>query len=104
VVQLDPAPAFNQALYDRVVTYLQTRDVRLFPFTATFDEAKQRAFVQDLRLALSDMTESGSKRGTSAAGFLVTDRRLQRIVEGWADARGDWPENADGFLDEEMEP
>jgi len=91
VAQLDPAPAFDQALFDRVVTYLQTRDVRLFPFTSVFDEARQRAFVMDLRLALSDMTETGSKRGTSAAGFLVSDRRLRRIVNMWESANGDWP-------------
>jgi hypothetical protein len=80
---------------ERVVNYLQTRDVRLFPFAAMFDEARERAFVNDLRVGLSDLTESGAKRGTSASGFLVSDRRLHEIVGEWANARGGWPEGSD---------
>ena len=95
MAQTDPAPAIDQRLVDRVITYLQTRDVNLFPFASLFDEARERAFVNDLRVGLSDLTESGSKRGTSASGFLVSDRRLHEIVAEWAEARGGWPEGSD---------
>jgi hypothetical protein len=95
VAQLDPAPAFDQSLVERVVAWLQTRDRRLFPFTANFDDERERAFVRDLRTGLSDLTESGSKRGTSASGFLVSDRRLHEIVNEWAAAGGEWPEGSD---------
>lgn len=94
MAQLDPAPAFDQQLVERVIYYLQTHDVRLFPFAANFDPDKQEAFVRDLRTGLSDLTESGSKRGTSAAGFLVSDRRLIDIVAEWTAANGEWPEGA----------
>jgi hypothetical protein len=95
VAQTDPAPAFDPALVERVIAYLQTRDARLFPFTSGFDDARHKAFVSDLRVGLSDLTESGAKRGTSASGFLVSDRRLHEIVGEWAAARGDWPEGSD---------
>jgi len=94
VAQTDPAPAFDQPLVERVIAYLQTRDARLFPFAAGFDEARAKAFVNDLRVGLSDLTESGAKRGTSASGFLVSDRRLHEIVAEWAAARGEWPEGS----------
>ncbi len=94
MVQIDPAPAFDQPLIERAITYLQTRDVRLFPFAAGFDEARQKAFVNDLRVGLSDLTESGAKRGTSASGFLVSDRRLHEIIAEWAEASGEWPEGS----------
>ena len=94
MAQIDPAPAFDQRLVERVIAWLQTRDVLLFPFTEKFDEERERAFVLDLRTGLSDLTESGSKRGTSASGFLVSDRRLHDIVNEWAAAAGDWPEGS----------
>lgn len=94
MAQIDPAPAFDQPLVERVIAYLQTRDARLFPFTARFDEARQKAFINDLRVGLSDLTDSGSKRGTSASGFLVSDRRLHEIVAEWAEAGGAWPEGS----------
>lgn len=95
MAQRDPEPAFDQRLVDRVIAYLQTRDSRLFPFAEAFDEERRRAFVRDLRVGLSDLTESGAKRGTSASGFLVSDRRLHEIVDEWARARGDWPAGSD---------
>jgi hypothetical protein len=95
LAQFDPEPAFDQRLVDRAIAYLQTRDTRLFPFTQRFDEARERAFIRDLRLGLSDLTESGAKRGTSATGFLVGDRRLHDVVQEWAQAGGDWPEGSD---------
>jgi len=95
VAQLDPPPAFDPTLVERAIAYLQTRDARLFPFAAGFDDARQRAFMRDLRVGLSDLTESGSKRATSASGFLVSDQRLQEIVDEWAAAGGDWPEGSD---------
>ena len=112
VAQIDPEPAFDQQLVERAIAYLQTRDTRLFPFTQRFDDARARAFVRDLRLGLSDLTESGAKRGTSATGFLVRDRRLHDIVREWAEAGGGWPEGSDpsdeetpllpaGFVDEQ---
>ena len=91
MAQTDPAPAFDPPLVERVIAYLQTRDVRLFPFAASFDDARQKAFVNDLRVGLSDLTESGAKRGTSASGFLVSDKRLEEIVDEWAAAGGEWP-------------
>jgi len=94
VAQTDPAPAFDPPLVERVIAYLQTRDVRLFPFAASFDDARQKAFVNDLRVGLSDLTESGAKRGTSASGFLVSDRRLHEIIAEWAEAGGGWPEGS----------
>ena len=95
MAQFDPEPAFDQRLVDRAITFLQTRDRRLFPFTQRFDIEREHAFVRDLRVGLSDLTESGAKRGTSASGFLVSDRRLHDIVREWAEAGGDWPEGSD---------
>ncbi len=94
MAQTDPAPAFDQPLVERVIAYLQTHDTRLFPFAAGFDDARRRAFIEDLRVGLSDLTESGAKRGTSASGFLVSDRRLHEIVAEWAAARGEWPDGS----------
>lgn len=95
MAQLDPEPAFDQRLVDRAIAYLQTRDSRLFPFAERFDAEQLRAFMRDLRLGLSDLTETGAKRGTSAAGFLVNDRRLHEVVQEWAQAGGRWPAGAD---------
>jgi hypothetical protein len=95
VVQIDPAPAYDQILANRVVLYLQTRDSRLFPFTEAFDDDQLRAFVQDLRVGLAEITDSGGKRGTSASGFITSDRRLHDIVSEWAAAGGGWPEGTD---------
>ncbi len=95
MAQMDPEPAFDQRLIDRAIAFLQTRDTRLFPFAERFDEAQLRAFVHDLRVGLSDLTESGSKRGTSASGFIVSDQRLQDIIDEWSAAGGSWPAGSD---------
>ncbi len=95
MAQFDPEPAFDQRLVDRAITFLQTRDKRLFPFTQRFDIEREHAFVRDLRAGLSDLTDSGAKRGTSASGFIVSDRRLHEIVREWEEAGGDWPEGSD---------
>lgn len=95
VAQFDPEPNYDQRLADRVVAYLQTRDWRMFPFTRDFDEARQKAFIRDLREGLADLTDSGSARKTSAVGFIMRDERLKAIVTEWADAGGDWPSAAD---------
>jgi hypothetical protein len=95
VAQLSPEPAYDHRLAERVVVYLQTRDPALFPFTARFDAARRRAFVNDLREALADLTDSGSARKTSAAGFIMKDRRLHDVVREWAAANGGWPHGAD---------
>jgi hypothetical protein len=94
-VQIEPTPLYHHGLVERVIAYLQTRDPSLFPFTARFDEERQKAFINDLRTGLSDLTESGSKRGTSASGFITSDKRLREIVDNWADAGGSWPETQD---------
>ncbi len=95
MAQMDPEPAFDQRLVDRAIAYLQTRDSRLFPFAERLDEDQLRAFVRDLRVGLSDLTESGAKRGTAAAGFLVNDHRLHEVVQEWARAGGRWPAGSD---------
>lgn len=95
MAQINPRPAFDQALVERAIAYLHTRDPQLFPFAANFDDERERAFVRDLRVTLNDLTESGSKRGTSAAGFLVSDLRLKLVVEAWAAADGSWPPGSD---------
>lgn len=92
---MDPEPAFDQRLVDRVVAYLQTRDSRLFPFAERLDKDQLKAFMRDLRVGLSDLTESGAKRGTAAAGFLVNDHRLHEVVREWASAGGRWPAGSD---------
>ncbi len=95
MAQIDPSPSFDQLLADRVVLYLQTRDSRLFPFTEAFSDDQKRAFVRDLRVGLAELQDSGSKRGTSASGFIMSDRRLHEIVNEWAEAGGGWPEGTD---------
>jgi hypothetical protein len=95
VAQLSPEPAYDHRLAERVIVYLQTRDPALFPFTARFDAARRRSFVNDLREALADLTDSGSARKTSASGFIMKDRRLHDVVREWAAANGGWPRGAD---------
>lgn len=90
-MQIDPRPLYHHGIVERVITYLQTRDPELFPFAARFDEAREQAFVNDLRMGLSDIVESGAKRGTSASGYITSDKRLIEIVENWAAANGGWP-------------
>ncbi|CAA9553472.1 MAG: hypothetical protein AVDCRST_MAG49-2040 [uncultured Thermomicrobiales bacterium] len=94
-MQIDPSPAYDHRLAERVVTYLQTKDVTLFPFTARFDAERRRAFIRDLREGLSDLTDSGSARKTSASGFIMRDQRLRQVIEEWAAAGGGWPRGAD---------
>jgi len=94
VAQLDPEPNYHHRLAERVITYLQTKDWRLFPFAQGFDDARRRAFMHDLREGLSDLTDSGSARKSSATGFPMNDRRLMETVQEWAAAKGDWPAGA----------
>lgn len=84
-------PLVNHKLIEHVTEYLQTLDPAYFPFTANFDDEMRQAFVRDLRIGLSDLTESGSKRGTASTGFIVSDKRLQRVVNAWSEANGEWP-------------
>lgn len=95
MAQLDPEPTYDHRLAERVITYLQTNDWRLFPFSQGFDDARQRAFSRDLREGLAEVTPTRGKRGTSATGFPVSDRRLLEIVQEWAVAKGGWPTGAD---------
>ena len=95
MAQIDPDPNYDHRLAERVVVYLQTKDPRLFPFTARFDAERRRAFIRDLREGLAEITDSGSKRATSATGFVMNDSRLHEIVREWAAANGGWPRGAD---------
>ena len=95
MAQINVEPVYDHELAERVVEYLQTRDVRLFPFTARFDAERRRAFVRDLREGLAELTDSGSARKTSATGYLMKDTRLHQIVREWAAAGGGWPRGAD---------
>ena len=95
VVQIDPEPLYNQKLADRVIDYLQTGDPAMFPFAASFNDEQKRSFIRDLRVGLSDITESGARRGTSASGFITSIQRLQDIVDEWAEAHGGWPAGSD---------
>lgn len=94
MAQIEPERPYNDWLMERVVVYLQTRDARLFPFTETFNEQQRAAFVRDLREGLSEITDSGSARKTSATGFIANDQILKRIVEEWERASGNWPEGS----------
>jgi len=94
VAQIDPQQRFHDWLLNSVVRFLQTRDSRIFPFTANFDEHQLAAFVRDLREGLSEVTHGGSARKTSATGFVTSDRNLRRIIEEWSEANGDWPEGS----------
>lgn len=94
MAQIDPEHPYNDWLVDRVVEYLQTRDSRLFPFTAAFDHPQQAAFVRDLREGLGEVTDSGSARKTSATGFIASDQLLRRVVDEWRAANGGWPEGS----------
>lgn len=94
-MQIDPDPAYNHHLAERVVEYLQTRDVNLFPFTGGFDAAREKAFIRDLRDGLGALVDTGSARKTSATGFMMSDQRLREVVSEWARAAGGWPDGAD---------
>jgi len=91
VAQIEPARPYNDWLMDRVVEYLQTRDRRVFPFTARFDDQREAAFVRDLREGLGEINDSGSARKSSATGFIASDLILRRIIEEWQAANGGWP-------------
>lgn len=84
-------PLINYNLIERATAYLQTLDPAYFPFAAGFDEERQKAFVRDLRIGLSDLTESGSKRGTASVGYITSDKRLRAVIDDWAHAEGGWP-------------
>jgi hypothetical protein len=94
VAQIDPEQRLHYWLIDRVVRFLQTRDRRIFPFTANFDEDQLTAFVRDLREGLGEVIDGGSARKTSATGFITSDENLRRIIDEWSDANGDWPEGS----------
>ena len=94
MAQIDPEQRYHDWLMDRVVRFLQTRDRRIFPFTANFDEHQIAAFVQDLREGLSQATQGGSARKTSATGFITSDQVLRRIIDEWSEANGGWPEGS----------
>lgn len=91
VAQIEPGHPYNDVLMDRVVTYLQTRDARLFPFTAGFDEHQRQAFIRDLQEGLGEVNDSGSARKTSATGFIASDQILRRVIDEWEAAGGGWP-------------
>ncbi len=95
MAQFNPRPAFDKELVDQAIMWLQTRDDGIFSFTAEFDDDRERAFAHDLQVALTDLSESGSKRGTAAVGFPISDRRLRLVIEAWATAGGDWPTGSD---------
>lgn len=88
-------PPVNDRLITLVTNYLHTLDPQYFPFAAEFDDNRRRAFVRDLRIGLSDLQETGAKRGTSSTGYLASDKRLQAIVRDWAEAEGGWPKGQD---------
>ncbi len=94
MAQIDPEQRLHYWLIDRVVRFLQTRDRRIFPFTAKFDEDQLTAFVRDLREGLGEVIDGGSARKTSATGFITSDENLRRIIDEWSDANGDWPEGS----------
>ncbi|GIW03938.1 MAG: hypothetical protein KatS3mg059_0558 [Thermomicrobiales bacterium] len=95
MVQIEPEPTYDHTLVERVIMYLETRDPRLFPFTAQFTPEQRRAFIHDLREALADLQDSGSARKTSATGYIMRDRRLHETVREWAAANGGWPSGSD---------
>ena len=95
MVQIYPGRAYDHGLADKAVSFLQTRDPAIFPFSRDFDEERMRAFVRDLREGLADLTDSGSARKTSSTGFMMRDRRLRETIAAWASADGDWPAGSD---------
>lgn len=95
MAQIEPQNPYNNWLMDRVIVYLQTRDPRIFPFSVAFSERQRAAFVRDLREGLSEITDSGSARKTSATGFIASDLILKRIVKEWQAANGGWPAGSD---------
>lgn len=88
-------PSIDENIIQHVTAYLQTLDSRYFPFAAAFDAERQKAFVRDLRIGLSDLQESGSKRGTSSVGYPTSDQRLRQIIADWTEADGGWPTGQD---------
>ncbi len=88
MAQIDPGPNYDHRLVEWVTLYLQTRDERIFPFTQYFDDERRAAFAHDLRVALSELQDSGSARKTSATGFIMNDSTLHGIVRAWAMAGG----------------
>lgn len=91
MAQIDPENRYSDWLVERVVEYLQTRNRELFPFTLSFNEHQEKAFVRDLREGLGKVNDSGSARKTSATGFIASDLALRRVVDEWVAAGGDWP-------------
>ncbi len=91
MAQIKPDRPYNNWLMDRVVDFLQTRDSRIFPFTADFDDDRRSAFIRDLREGLSEITDSGSARKSAATGFTTSNQILGRIIEEWQAANDGWP-------------
>ena len=94
MAQIDPEQRFHDWLMDRVVRFLQTRDRRIFPFTANFDEHQLAAFVRDLREGLSEVTQAAAPARPRQRGSSRAIRVLRRIIDEWSEANGDWPEGS----------
>lgn len=95
MAQITPPRNYHHEVTKRVVEFLQSRDRRIFPFTTNMDDERLNAFRRDLREGLGELYDSGSARKTSAAGKIVSDRRLLEIIEEWRSAGGGWPAGAD---------
>ena len=83
VAQIFSPPDYDHSLLERVVRFLETKDVTLFPFTAGFSWDEKMAFMKDLRRALGSLPDSGSARKTSAVGFIMSDDELEEVIEHW---------------------
>ena len=92
MAQLYARPDYDHQLVERVVQYLETRDSSLFPFTANYGYEQRMAFMKDLRRGLATLQDSGSARKTSAKGFIMSDDRLQEIIETWRASGGGFRE------------
>lgn len=95
MAQINPEPNYDHRLAEWATLYLQTRDSSLFPFTEHFDSEQQRAFMNDLRIGLADLQDSGSARKTAAVGHIIDDTLLYELVREWHQADGGWPASAD---------
>lgn len=83
MAQLHSQSAYDHALVERVVRFLQTKDSTIFPFTERLSSEQRRAFMSELRDGLADLQDSGSARKTSASGFIMRDKHLRSVVDSW---------------------
>ena len=83
MAQMESRVAFNYYLVERVIRYLQTKDVAIFPFTANLTPEQRRAFQRDLRDGLAELQDSGSARKTSAVGYIMSDDHLRDVIDAW---------------------